>query len=467
MRARKLAEIFTAKRIDSRLAHHERWPRERLLEHQRNRLDAMVRHAAAHSPFYAERYRGLVPERGHVDLRALPALDKQTFVERFDEIVTNRSLRSEELLAHVEGADADVLYRDRYRVIATSGSSGRKALFVYDRPAWTMLMGGFLRFNRWAGAKPTIPRRKLAYVGASGGTHMSRRISASLDVGMHRMLNLSATTPTTRIVEELNRFQPDIMPGFPSILAALAGEQLAGRLRISPSIVSTSSELRTAEMTAVMKAAWGVDPFDLYGVTESGMLAAECECHHGMHLFEDLAIVEVVNGHGNAVPDGETGEQILVTSLDNVTQPTIRLAVSDRVVVDPDPCPCGLPMRLLREVEGRSDDVIQLPAADGRPVAVHPMQFAPVGKVREIREFQIVQKGPVLSVRVVLQDGADITALERRLIGELTDNLGILGVARPTIRVERCEELERDPATMGKLKLVVADRSASGPAEVL
>jgi phenylacetate-CoA ligase len=458
MRRRKLAEIVAAKRNDSELARHERWPRERLLEHQRDRLDAIVRHAAASSRFHAERYRGLVPQSGHVELQALPAIDKQTFVDRFDDVVTDPSLRSAELLAHVEGADADVLYRDRYRVIATSGSSGRKALFVYDREAWAMLMGGFLRFNRWAGAKPAIPRRKLAYVGASGGTHMSRRISASLDVGMHRMLNLSATLPMARIVHELNRFQPDIMPGFPSMVAALAGEQLAGRLRISPRIVSTSSELRTAEMTARIKAAWGVDPFDLYGVTECGMLAAECERHRGMHLFEDLAIVEVVDADGNPVPDGETGDQILVTSLDNTTQPTIRLAVSDRVAIDPDPCPCGLPMRLLRAVEGRADDILHLPAADGRAVAVHPVHFATVAKAREVREFQAVQEGSAVNVRVVLQSGADANAVERRLTAELTSRLRELGVADPVIRLERCDALERDPATMGKLKLVVADR---------
>jgi phenylacetate-coenzyme A ligase PaaK-like adenylate-forming protein len=82
-------------------------------------------------------------------------------------------------------------------------------------------------------------------------------------------------------------------------------------------------------------------------------------------------------------------------------------------------------------------------------------------------EFQIVQEGPVLSVRVVLRDGTDVAAMRRRLTGELTGNLAALGVAEPTIRIERCEKLERDPATMGKLKLVVADRSASGPAEVL
>jgi phenylacetate-coenzyme A ligase PaaK-like adenylate-forming protein len=346
-------------------------------------------------------------------------------------------------------------------VIATSGSSGRKALFVYDRPAWAMLMGGFLRFNRFAGAKPSIPRRKLAYIGASGGTHMSRRISSSLDVGMHRILNLSATMPMARIVDALNRFQPDLMPGFPSMVAALAEEQLAGRLRISPRIVSTSSELRTPEMTATIKAAWGIDPFDLYGVTESGMLACECDRHHGMHLFEDLAVVEVVDADGRPVPDGDVGDQIFVTSLDNRTQPTIRLAVSDRVAIDPDPCPCGLSLPLLRSVEGRADDIIQLPSGNGRLVAVHPMHFAPVAKAREVREFQVVQEGPALNVRVVLHPDADARGLERRLTGELAANLRDLGVAEPMIRVRPCERLERDAATMGKLRLVVADPGSS------
>jgi len=125
-----------------------------------------------------------------------------------------------------------------------------------------------------------------------------------------------------------------------------------------------------------------------------------------MHLFEDLAVVEVVDADCRPVPDGEVGDQILVTSLDNHTQPTIRLAVSDRVALDPEPCPCGRQLRLLRAVEGRSDDIIHLPSPNGRTIAVHPMQFAPVAKAREVREFQIVQDGPALNVRVVLHSGA-------------------------------------------------------------
>jgi phenylacetate-CoA ligase len=463
MTRRKLAEIFAAKRKDSELRRHETWTAERLAQYQRTRVDAIVRHAVASSRFYADRFRGLVPDTGHVDLRSLPAFDKATLVERFDDIVTDTSLRRDELLAHVESADSDVLYRDRYRVIATSGSSGRKGLFVYDRPDWAPVMSGFLRFTRWTGARPSIPRRKIAYVGASGGTHMSRRITATFDVGLHRVLSLSATMPMARIVDELNGFQPDYLPGFPSMIAALAEEQIAGRLRISPRIVTTSSELRTAEMTAAIEAAWGVDPFDLFGVSESGMVACECERHRGMHLFDDLVAIEVVDAAGDPVPDGEVGDRILVTSLDNRIQPTIRLAVSDRVSIDPDPCPCGRPMRLLRAVDCRSDDIIHLPSANGRSVAVHPMQFAPVAKAREVREFQVVQEGSTLNVRVVLHPGSDAGALERRLADELGSSLSGLGVAEPVIRIERCDSLERDPAKMGKLRLVVAQASQPGP----
>ena len=178
-----------------------------------------------------------------------------------------------------------------------------------------------------------------------------------------------------------------------------------------------------------------------------------------MHLFEDLTVVEVVDGDGRPVPDGVVGEQVLITSLDNRVQPTIRLAVSDRVAIDPAPCPCGLPLRRIRGVEGRSDDVIHLPSAGGRTVAVHPMQWAPVAKAREVREFQVVQEGHAVNIRVVLHPGADPAALETRLTDDLAARLRDLGAADPVIRLRPCDDLGRDAAKMGKLKLVVAEKA--------
>lgn len=100
-------------------------------KYQQERLDTITRHAATRSRFYAHRFAGLVPDSGPVDLHALPPLDKPELMEHFEEVVTNPTLRRDELLAHVESVTADVLFRDELRVIATSGSSGFRGLFVY------------------------------------------------------------------------------------------------------------------------------------------------------------------------------------------------------------------------------------------------------------------------------------------------------------------------------------------------
>ena len=65
------------------------------------------------------------------------------------------------------------------------------------------------------------------------------------------------------------------------------------------------------------------------------MLACDCDRHAGMHVFEDLVHVEVVDDDGRAVPDGTPGSRILVTNLVNRTQPLIRFELTDLVTVSP------------------------------------------------------------------------------------------------------------------------------------
>lgn len=446
-----MRDAIGAIKLDKAAAGREAWTPGKLHAWQRQRIDAIARHAAAHSPFYRERLS--LPAGRRVELADLPVLDKATFVEHFDEIVTDPRLKRDPLLAHAETLDGDDLYLGRYRVMATSGSSGRKGLFVYDRDGWQAVVASFLRFTRMAGATPRIPRRRFAQIGPSRGVHMSRRIAATMDIGLQRNLILPATAPLEELVEQLNRFRPTTFGGFPSMLAMLAREQLAGRLRIAPEIVGTSSELCTAEMRAVVREAFGVAPFDVYGITEAGVLGADCAEHRGIHVNIDYMAVEVVDGDLRPVPDGEVGDAMLITSLDNHVQPTLRLAVTDRVAIDPEPCPCGRSLPLLRAVEGRADDVIHLAGAGGRAVPVHPLQFAPVAHAREVREFQVVQEGPALRVRVVLQPDAEAPV---RLEREMEDKLRGLGVAAPDVRLDVVPALPRDPAKMGKLKLVVA-----------
>ena len=429
-------------RASKELAERERWPRERLERFQQARLEALAGYAAERSPFWRKR----IP-RGRLDLAELPVLTKHELMEHFDELVTDPRLRLAELLDHLSKVDRDALYLGEHRVMATSGSSGRKAVFVYDRPSWMGVLTMFLRRSAWIGMSPGLPRKRVCLIGGAASTHMSRRGAASLDMGIHRLLSLAVTQPLGELVSRLNEFRPDFLNLYPSTAGLLADEQLAGRLRLDLTGLSTSSEPLTPTLRERLERAFGVSPTNFYATTE-GLWGNECEAG-SMHLFDDMCIVENVAEDGAPVPAGEIGSRLLVTNLFNPVQPLIRFELTDLVAIEPDPCPCGRTLMRLRSLEGRAEDVLRLGG-----VTVHPLQFALVTADPDVREFQVVQEGEALRLRVALRDGSD--GAEERLGQGLCARLAELGVARPEVSVERVDDLERSPA--GKLQMVVAAR---------
>ncbi|HWH46071.1 MAG TPA: hypothetical protein VNT32_15230 [Thermoleophilaceae bacterium] len=450
---RRVADTLAALKASRALAERERVSRAALEQYQRERVAAIVRYAAANSVFYRERFEGLVGA-GPVDLAALPALDKRLMMDRYDDLVTDRRVRRDETLAWIEGLERDSLLHGRYRAMTTSGSSGRKGLFVYDEPGWRAIMAGFLRYNALVGIRPRLPRRmRIAAIVGESPYQMAPQVSSTFSIGIHRILRLPVTMPLDEMVAELNRFQPHIMNPYPSVGLLLAEQQLAGRLRISLDSMSVSSEICTPEMAERMQAAFGVRPFNLYASTE-GAWGCECERHDGVHLFEDVCLVENVDEQNRPVPTGEPGARILVTNLHNLVQPIIRLELADVLTIDPEPCGCGRTLIRARAVEGRSDDVLRLPAQTGGTVAVMPGHFGVVTRDRGVAEFQVRQEGDVLRVRVVARPGAD-GGLGERLHAAVTEKLERLGAAAPEVVVERVAELPR--ANGGKLQMVVSD----------
>jgi phenylacetate-CoA ligase len=442
---RRVAWFGAVLKESKRFASQERLVPGELERIRRERLGRLLAHAREHSAFYRER----IPP-GPVALERIPVLERAEMMERFDDLVTDPRLRRDELLEWIETRRRDELFEDRYRVMTTSGSSGRKGLFVYDRAGWAAVGGQYLRGSAWMGLTPAFPRRRLAMLGGASLTHMSSQGAASLRVGVHNVLGLRATQPVEEQVAALNRFRPQFLNAYPSAAMRLAEEQEAGRLRLSLTAMSTSSELRTPAMTERIAAAFGVAPFDFYATTE-GLYGYECERHDGIHLFDDATVVENVDAEDRPVPRGTPGARLLVTNLHNLVQPLIRLAVSDVVTLHPEPCPCGRPLVRAAAIEGRSDDVLSLPARAGGAVTVLPAQFAVVSRDRGVREFQVRQEAGGVRVLVVPCGGAGAD-LEQRggaALGRAMDDLG----ADARVLVERRDELAR---CGGKLQMVVA-----------
>ncbi len=432
-RAGNLAHALRRRRADD---DRMRWSRDRLRAYQQQRLRALVHHATRHAPFYRELYGGVVDR--DVELTELPTVTKDALMARFDDAVTDRRLRLVDLARHVEQVRGDDRYLGEFRVMASSGSSGRKAIYVYDRAAWRdgFLPAG-LRMSGLIGLRPGYPRPRLATLAAPDGKHMTFRGGASLDVGLYVTRRIAADQPLEAIVAELQAYRPDFVMAYPSMLAMVAEEQRAGRLRIAPKMIVTSSEVRTLAMTAAIRGAWGVEPFDCLGLTETGVTAVDCHEHRGLHVFEDFVIVEVVDG------------KVLVTNLYNRTQPIIRFEVSDLITIDDRPCPCGITFARIVALDGRSDDILDLGG-----VKVHPIHLrSALGAEPMVLQYQVVQERDRLDVQVVLAAGAP-TATCAHLVRALELSLRERGADVPvTVRVVDAIPREAGP---GKLKLVRA-----------
>jgi phenylacetate-CoA ligase len=432
------------------MLRRDRWTPAHLAAHQARRLRALRAHAYTRSPFYRDYHAGLAGR----PLHELPILTKSLLMEHFNRLVTDPAVRLDDVEAHVATLRDDDRFLGRYRVCATSGSTGRRGFFLFDRAEWGDFLASWARGHDWTGHPAGLGHRmRMASVVSTVPWHMSARVAATLRGPWVPTLRLDAAAPVDRVVARLNAWQPEMLIAYPSKAAMLADEQRAGRLRIDPTLVFTSAELLTDEMRRRIETAWGNRLFNQYAATEGGGLGAECERHTGLHLFEDRIIFEVVDRDNRPVAPGTFGDKLLITVLGSRTLPLIRYELSDSLRRAAEPCPCGRPYALVDAIGGREEEVLRLPAVSGGEVAVHPltsfhrvMDTVPTGG-----GWQVIQESDRLRLLVAGLGGrVDAAALADTIRATLTAQ----GVAVPPVVVERVAAIPRGPT--GKAPLVVS-----------
>ncbi len=134
---------------------------------------------------------------------------------------------------------------------------------------------------------------------------------------------------------------------------------------------------------------FGIDVYNSYGLTEMNGpgVGFECTEKHGMHIWEDMFLMEIINPEtGEEVQEGEVGE-IVFTTLQRDAMPILRYRTRDLTSVMPGKCKCGRTHRRISRIIGRSDDMFIL-----RGVNIFPQQIEQVlMSVKGVAEnYQIV-----------------------------------------------------------------------------
>jgi phenylacetate-CoA ligase len=157
--------------VRHRLRQRDRWTRRQLEEHQGRALRMLREHAYARSPFYGRFHTGLADR----SLSELPVPIKEMVMEYFDELVTDPTVGLADVEAHLATLSGeDELFNGRYRVASTSGSTGRRGLFMWDPGEWAVVLASYNRSFDWAGVGAGLTRRtRMAVVSSTTSWHQS------------------------------------------------------------------------------------------------------------------------------------------------------------------------------------------------------------------------------------------------------------------------------------------------------
>jgi phenylacetate-coenzyme A ligase PaaK-like adenylate-forming protein len=355
------------------LKKRERLTRAQMLAYQEAELRSLVRHTWRRSSFYREYYsdHGLKEtDLGDITVRDLPFTDKELLMEHFDRVVTDSRLRKKSLQAFITTPmDRQMKYLGRYVVIHTSGSSGNIGIFVHDMMSWAMYQAGYparvMNADRFA-----LHRNQVAACINLNGRYAGVTISRFQPRILTRLLLLPVQDPIPRNVEALNHFQPELLGGYSSTIAALACEAMAGRLNITPRMVGTSAEKLTDRMRSDIEQAWPGRQINFYGSSECPLVAVQRHGGSVYTIYDDISILELLDEQDEPVAEGQAG-CVVLTNLHNRAMPVIRYQMLDMAERGPDQA--DSPFSTFASIHGRVDDALPIVLDDGEHGTLSPL----------------------------------------------------------------------------------------------
>lgn len=402
----------------------------------------LVRYAVAHSPYYRE-----LVQNHHIDVgtccpKDFPVLTRKEVMGHFDEIVTDRRITKNALYEFLSRSkNPGELFLDRYYVVHTSGSSGEPAFFVFSRNEW------FSGMSRLVQASGGIKfGQKLAYVAAIGGHFAGvsmAKTSLQLPLLYQESRFYDIQGSMTKIIEDLNAFQPTTLTGYPRALKHLAIAQQKKELHIQPLFLKSGGEPVAPADQDLIETAFHASLMNIYASTEFLLMGVGLPGRKGMVLHEDDLVFEIHPDH------------TCVTGLYNKTLPLIRYQMNDILV--PKASSSHYPYQEIEELIGRMEIAPVFVNRHGQEDFIHPAVFSELIS-KNLERFQIelrdkqsfilkTQFKESLSLDEKTEALQDMRSKMRHILSEKAmDNV--------RFEVKEVDALSVDPKT-GKFKLIL------------
>ncbi len=312
----------------------ETLPREELRKLQWRRLKAQIIYAYENTAYYHSLFRelGLKPD----DIRSIEDFQKKIPLIRKDDIRGNAT--PEDPFAGLLAVPQRLLSR----VFVSTGTTGLPTLIPLTK--WDERVAAEQYARAWwmIGARPGD---RVIIAGLWWHAWLY-----GLDKGARRagLINIRLSGVGTRHDAERNlKIMKRCRPRGAFILTKqfqemtkmiLEGEEEAPQLEY----LATAGDYMVKATYEYYVKAWGTpNIYDQSGLGDLIAVSSQCSAHHGLHFWEDIFFVEVVDPEtGEPVEEGEPGNLVL-TPLWAKATPYLRWDVEDVVRAWFDRCECG------------------------------------------------------------------------------------------------------------------------------
>jgi len=388
----------------------ESLPRKELEELQLAKLKAVCRRVYDRVPFYKKKFDELGIKPGHIkslgEIRNLPLTVKDDLRDNYP-----------------YGMFATPM-NEVVRVHASSGTTGKPTVVGYTRKdidTWSDLIARCLAS---AGAhKGDIIHNAYGYglfTGGLGFHYGAEKLGATVIP-----VSGGNTQRQILIMKDFGSTVLTCTPSYALYLADVAQEQGVDIKKLKLRVGIHGAEPWSERMRDEIEKRVGIDALDIYGLSEVIGPGVSCECietKHGLHVYEDHFLVEVIDPEtGATVAPGEQGE-LVFTTLSKEAFPLIRYRTKDLSRLDTEPCKCGRTCHRMSRITGRTDDMLII-----RGVNVFPSQIEHVLLNIEGLEphYMIIvdRKGALDELEVQVEVSDKIFSDEMKKLDQLRDKL--------------------------------------------
>jgi phenylacetate-CoA ligase len=373
----------------------ETLPREALEALQLKRLKALLGRVYATVPFYGKKFDecGVKPE----DINSLSDLRKLPFTTK-DDLRENYPFN---MLA--------VPMEQVIRIHASSGTTGKPTVICHSRrdiETWANLAARSLMAT--GVAKGDIIQNAYGYGLFTGGlgTHYGAEKIGAATIPM-------SGGNTKLQIQVMHDFKSTVLtctPSYSLYLGEMAEEMGYSKDDIYLRIGVLGAEPWSENIRKQIEGKLGIDALDIYGLSEmmGPGVAIECkEAKHGLHIWEDHFIPEIINPDtGEVLPEGKKGE-LVITTLTREATPLVRYRTKDITYLIKEPCICGRTHSRIARISGRTDDMLII-----RGVNVFPSQ---------IEQVLMQVEGVEPHYQLIIDSEKGLTTLEVRV--EVSENV--------------------------------------------